>query len=637
MNRAHDSRRAALRLRRLRRNKRRPGSGLINISALFPAPLPAAPDHMATMQSYIQTVVQTIGGAANPLFRHVMSAVEDMLTYATDPTGSSSAAVALAKERTLQAIRDAMAVKPAVAAGFAALAGPPSFHPRAPASLRSEASPSPPPLLRSEAAVPPLLRSEASPSPPPLQRSEAAVPPLQRSEASPSPPPLLRSATPSTANRSKEESSLRGSGRSRPEGLLRSARSPKERFEVQASFNPRDRTGGPKWQEGGPRQSSSLGCAPSFSPQFEAHLCVANAFADLEEVLGRYASRRASRFLAFLRRRPEFPVVLSRLPFVAVEQLLLAISCHSFHELFVWFAELIDPRYTASSAWRPPLQTFRRGETGEGARLRFEGQAPREAPDEILLTDQFTQPAAVTLSSEVNIYDWRGGLRVRSGRFSALLERLAAKYGPRGEDLLDLAYQLLAKAAKKQTAFVAVYVGPAGAAGETPCGTREPAPEFRAQRVFEWRVLGRLTPPSCYQLLTVLPLGEAGERSEAGPPRSSSTRELRLSARVSATVCSDAFRSEVIKRFVVATEDRIGGRVVRIYLLGETDIPFVSIFVRPQCAVPADTYQMPPELRGADPADLVMIQYELEPLRDAPWTNVAFTETPSPAPRPGPT
>lgn len=570
----HDARRAASRLRRIRKQQHRlrakaqmqPSSSPaaspaapIDVARLFPAPLPSAPDHVATMQAYIRTVVQTIGGVGNPLFRRVMTAVEDLLTHASCAgTGGrvSEAAIEAAKGRTLQAIREAMAFRPGAA--------PTQTQPTA------------------------------------AQAAQAAA-------------------------------SSRGSR-------------PKESITIESTFNPRERRGAgvPKWHETAPRPPSALASPPSFAPQFEAHCCVANAFADLEEVLGRYSSRRAARFEGFLRRRPEFPVVLTRLPFVAVEQLLLAISSCTFRELFVWFAEVLDPRYRAT-AWRPPRQTFRRGgDTSEAARLRFEAQAPREAPDELLRVDQYAQPAAVTLSSEVNLYDWRGGLRVRSGRFSALLERLAAKYGPRGEDLLDLAYQLLARAAKKQTAFVAAYVGPEGPAGECPCGTREPAPAFRAQRVFEWRVLGRLTPPSCYQILTVLPLDADApldsDRSDASLAARKAAKAKaraalasrfpgldRLSARVSATVQHDGFRSLLIKRFVVATEDRIGGRIVRAYLLGESDVPFVSAFVRPQAAVPPDNVRLPSELRGAGPDDLVVIQYELQPLRDAPWTNVAFS------------
>jgi hypothetical protein len=641
----HDARRAASRLRRIRKQQHRlrakagtqPASSPqplppaqpsppINAARMFPAPLPSAPDQLATMQAYIQAVSQTIGGVGNPMFRRVMTAVEDLLTHASCSGAGgrvSEAAIEAAKGRTLQAIHEALAFRPKAQQA----AGGPTSEAKWAKGTPSEAKVSGKVVI-AEAAAP----DAKGKLPQPAAASFGPSASWSGSEARPASWPGSEARPASCGTASEARPNPRGSP-------------PKDTISIDATFSVHERRGAgvPKWHDSAPRQPSTLACAPSFAPQFEAHCCVANAFADLEEVLGRYSSRRAGRFEAFLRRRPEFPVVLTRLPFVAVEQLLLAVSSCTFRELFVWFAEILDPRFR-TAAWRPPRQTFRRGgDTSEAARRRFEAQAPREAPDELLRADQYAQPAAVTLSSEVNLYDWRGGLRVRSGRFSALVERLAAKYGPRGEDLLDLAYQLLARAAKKQTAFVAVYVGPEGPSGACPCGFRDPAPAFRAQRVFEWRVLGRLTPPSCYQILTVLPLDPDGV-VELREKLAKATRKLdklqkgaaaataaaavkdRLSARVSATVLSDAFRSSVIKRFVIATEDRIGGRIVRAYLLGETDIPFVSLFVRPQAAVPPDNVRLPSQLRDAGPGELVMIQYELQPLRDAPWTNVAFAE-----------
>jgi hypothetical protein len=445
---------------------------------------------------------------------------------------------------------------------------------------------------------------------------------------------------------------------------------------------PSDKGGPPRWDYGS-RPATALACAPMFAPQIEAHYGVANAFTDLEDLFGRYTAKRASRFMGLLLRRPEYPVILTRLPFSAVEQVLFAISMCRFHELFVWAAELVGggapstancpslselgqsggrrrPAGSASfqelaplgaEAWRPPEVSFRQA-PAQAAPECGTAEAWRER-----LMDQFALPAAVTLASDVNLHDRLGRLRVRRGRFTDLLDRLAAKYRSRREDFLELAYSLLAKASKKQTAFVAVYVGPSGRAGESPCGARDAAPEFRQQRVFEWRILGRLTPATCYQTFTALPLidpdAPAGALSCSVPPPLPAYPEdlpritvdpFRLPRRTKAwlgltigeTVRCEWFRTQVIRRFAAAGKERIAeGRVIRVYLLGQPDVPFVSVHIALSKTEPNPAAEQLPEALGM-PDGFSVTRYDMALLQDPPWTNVVFADdgaTPSTAKR----
>lgn len=403
--------------------------------------------------------------------------------------------------------------------------------------------------------------------------------------------------------------------------------------------------GGPPPWEYASRPATALACAPVFAPQIEAHYGVANAFADLEDLFGRYSAKRASRFKGLLLRRPEYPVILTRLPFSAVEQVLFAMSMCRFHELFVWAAELVDSRLGAE-AWRPPEDTFRqdpfRQDPAQAASVATGNGQWRER-----MMDQFALPAAVTLASDVNPHDRLGGLRVRRGRFSELLDRLGSKYRSRREDFLELAYALLAKASKKQTAFVAVYVGPCGRAGESPCGTREAAPSFRQQRVFEWRILGRLTPATCYQTFTVLPLidphAPAGSLSCCVPPplpacpddlpriavdpfRLPRRPKAWLGRTIGETVRCEWFRNQVIRRFAAAGKERVAeGRVVRVYLLGQPDVPFVSVHIvlsKAENDIPLE--QLPTAL--GMPNGYAVTRYDMALLQDPPWTNVVFAD-----------
>lgn len=261
---------------------------------------------------------------------------------------------------------------------------------------------------------------------------------------------------------------------------------------------------------------------PSFVPQAKIVCCVRRAFDDLEESLGRYSSRTGDRFLGFLQRRPEYPCVLSRLPFLAVEQLLFAVSHHRWADIF---------------------------ESTSG-----------------------------------------GAVRLRDGPFSLLLEHVAAKYRSRAPDFMQLAHHVLAKVAVQQTAFVAAYVGPEGRAGDMPCGPREPAPSFRQQRIFEWRWKGQLTPAHTCHIFSVLPLGRTRKHRrgpgsaipavvDCDPFRRKEITPDDLARRVSATVCNEQFGAAVAERFCRSTGNTVSRGVVRLYLLGEPQIPFVSMLV----------------------------------------------------------
>jgi len=83
----------------------------------------------------------------------------------------------------------------------------------------------------------------------------------------------------------------------------------------------------------GPALRHSL--PPSFIPTLEEAATVRHCFHDLEISIGRYRESRALHFEAFLARNPEYPVVLSALPFAAAEQILYAAVHHGSRDLIL--------------------------------------------------------------------------------------------------------------------------------------------------------------------------------------------------------------------------------------------------------------------------------------------------------------
>jgi hypothetical protein len=69
---------------------------------------------------------------------------------------------------------------------------------------------------------------------------------------------------------------------------------------------------------------------PEFKPSRETDTKLVSTLHDLEESLGRYSIRTAKRFHDFISMQPEYPLVLTSLPFTAVEQVLFMATSQVF-------------------------------------------------------------------------------------------------------------------------------------------------------------------------------------------------------------------------------------------------------------------------------------------------------------------
>jgi hypothetical protein len=356
------------------------------------------------------------------------------------------------------------------------------------------------------------------------------------------------------------------------------------------------------------RPPTLLAAHPTFLPQPAMFSSVRRVFADLEETLGPYTKASAKRFRRFIATRPEFPCVLSTLPFIAIEQVLFAATQYPWDELF-------------TESWNT------------------------------------------------------GKIGVRSDRFIRVLERLSSKYGARAEDFFNVTEQVLARLAVQQTVFAAVYVGPTGEAGELQRGPRDTVPEFKQQRVFEYRWRGAMIRvPHCH-VFSTMPLEAVSMlRPAAGfgvravrllTDLSASSRDggrpnhrSKLALRISNTIREPAFADQAAMRFMRSVcsgpehrttaaaassflrhgkettpeargtkePDQGEGRgsakpselhdtgLIRIYLIGATSTPYVTLRVQLNKSEPKD-----------DAAGTFYLRhYDVDLLQGFPWTNVVF-------------
>jgi hypothetical protein len=349
----------------------------------------------------------------------------------------------------------------------------------------------------------------------------------------------------------------------------------------------------------GAREGPIYASHPSYIARPMVVTCVARAFDDLEEAFGRYCKRSGPRFMGFLMRRPEYPCVVTTLPFIAIEQLLFAVTNHSWGEMFIQRPGHAMPK---------------------GCKLSQLDMAPIAG-----------QSCPCPNCSQ--LYESTSLVGVHAGPFAKLIDLLASKYGARSKEFVLLAYQILGKVAADTNSFVAVYVGPEGVLGCLPTGPRDAAPRYRTQRVFEWRVSGVPGAPladDVHIIPSVIPLARKSKTRlptsvDCDPFSKPWPTADKLSIRVTNTVSHREFGTAVIARFVRATNESIPYGIVRAYLVGEPAIPFVSMGVRATPNVRPFPADMPRPHGVAPDSKLVLKEYDLDLLRGFPWTNVEFS------------
>lgn len=139
------------------------------------------------------------------------------------------------------------------------------------------------------------------------------------------------------------------------------------------------------------------GVAPEFRASPENELFMRNVFRDMELSIGKFASR-SDKFTRFVYQRPEYPVVLTPIPFTAVTQILFMVT-HSDN--------MFEPsRCRCAECWNKTMRNH-----------------------------ELSKP------------------------FSRLLSAVASKYGRDKQGFLSVARQVISKIVAGQHTFLAVYIG----------------------------------------------------------------------------------------------------------------------------------------------------------------------------------
>jgi hypothetical protein len=226
----------------------------------------------------------------------------------------------------------------------------------------------------------------------------------------------------------------------------------------------------------------------------------------LEATLGRYCSRSALTFRKFLQANIDFPVVLTTLPFLSVEQLLFALTQIPRNEIY----EESESAEQRSDAERgapaegpcrclhseevrrggngvPPSAAKEERVTPSAAKGSERSRNPASRPAELAKRSQGAPAPPQCQASQGS--GKRLALIVGSA-FDMWITKLEQKYGARRGDFADLAHAVIAKEAIGQRYFLAVYVGPQGLPGKLQRGPIVEVPAYRAQRIFQWQGFG---------------------------------------------------------------------------------------------------------------------------------------------------
>jgi hypothetical protein len=101
------------------------------------------------------------------------------------------------------------------------------------------------------------------------------------------------------------------------------------------------------------------GLPPSFCPRRDTQLLTSGLFEELENAIGKLSSRNLSSYHRILATRPELPIVISPLPFIAIEQVLFMSSVYSYDEMFVTSAHRCAACQSSAQPCRsPPCSVF---------------------------------------------------------------------------------------------------------------------------------------------------------------------------------------------------------------------------------------------------------------------------------------
>jgi hypothetical protein len=311
---------------------------------------------------------------------------------------------------------------------------------------------------------------------------------------------------------------------------------------------------------------------PSYAAVAHVEAAVRGVMDDLEASLGRYCSRSAPAFRKFLAARVDFPVVLTTLPFVCIEQLLFAITQTPRRDIFA-----------------PVPQ--RGGSGGSG-------------------------PAACQEPSGGGCSCCSLGLLVGS-TFDSLMTKLEAKHGARSGEFAELAYAVISKEAVGQRHFLAVYVGPQGSAARLQRGPVTEVPAYRAQRIFQWRP--QQASPGCSEgpafPMLAMTMRLVSRRGRKQKPQKRSAA-IALGTRVSLTIDNEDFAPRCVRRAVESFGHRLREVKVRCFLIGDDPavVPFVTLHIeRRACSA-----------NPASSSHALVSNYDVVLLKNHPWTNILF-------------
>lgn len=153
----------------------------------------------------------------------------------------------------------------------------------------------------------------------------------------------------------------------------------------------------------------AIGIPPDFRTSVNNEILMANVFRDMELSIGKFATR-SDKFINFVKKRPEYPIVLTTVPFTAVSQVLFMVTQHTTEEMF-----------------------------------EFRCNCKCGSTTQLEDTKYWNSPG--THSPELRL------------RFVRLLDAVASKYGHDKRGFLSVAHQVICKIIVGQSMFMAVFTG----------------------------------------------------------------------------------------------------------------------------------------------------------------------------------
>lgn len=323
--------------------------------------------------------------------------------------------------------------------------------------------------------------------------------------------------------------------------------------------------------------SSTFACAPKFTPGPNTHYLISTLFDELERAMGKLTIRNLETFYQTLALRPELPIIITPLPFIAIEQVLFMSSVYTFEEMFVSV-----PRHSSAKV------------------DHHSGTTADHCPD---CCSVFFMP-----------------------QFRKLLLCVSTKYGDFASDFIHVAGQVLSKIVLGCTSLVAVYCGRTLGDGTNirklskrmrvqnipsflvqQWGERL---DFRQTRIFEWR--------NCWERRVQQP---PPFETRSSPPIAQENVMHRIcKGRASDLLTTNEFCMDILKTFL---ETRLLAPIlVRVYFCNPSScsLDYITIRIRTrEFAQPRMHYQQPI-------SSALLANYDLILIKGQPFTNLDIDE-----------